>query len=78
MRLEHWLQKNGCTPSGFARRIGVPPSTISRLLQDRRSPSYEIMRKIINGTNGEVLPNDFFDLPSSETSPREQSHAHAG
>lgn len=64
MRLEEWLAKEDRTKAWFARMIGVPPSTIARILADNRSPTHQVMEKIIQATNGEVLPNDFFDLPA--------------
>ena len=57
-----WLRANGYSAASFARKIGVPPSTIYRILDDGRSPAHAVMEKIIKGTNGAVLPNSFFDL----------------
>jgi len=62
MRLEDWLKKEERSKAWFARRIGVPQSTIARIIADNRAPTHQVMEKIIEGTNGEVLPNDFFDL----------------
>lgn len=64
MRLEQWLKDNRQSRAEFARRLGVPRSTIDRILRDRRSPTHAVMEKIIAATGGAVLPNDFFDLAS--------------
>ncbi len=63
MRLEDWLKKEERTVAWFARQIGVPRSTIDRVIREQRSPTHAVMEKIIQATGGEVLPNDFFDLP---------------
>ena len=63
MRLDNWLKKENQTKAWFARRIGVATSTIVRIIGEDRAPTHQIMERIIQGTGGEVLPNDFFDLP---------------
>ena len=60
MTLTDWLYKEERTRAWFARRIGTPVSTIDRIIREERSPTHKIMEKIIQATNGEVLPNDFF------------------
>ena len=62
MRLEEWLKKERGRQVTLARDIGVPVSTIQRIVKERRSPTHNIMEKIIRATGGEVMPNDFFDL----------------
>ena len=60
MRLEDWLDKEDRTRAWLAKRIGISISTIDRIIREERSPTHKIMEKIIQATNGEVLPNDFF------------------
>lgn len=62
MRLEEWLKKKERSVAWFAQQVGVPHSTIYRIIADRRSPTHQVMEKIIRETNGEVLPNDFFEI----------------
>ncbi len=62
MTLEQYLQENSKTASVFASEIGVPASTITRLLANQRSPRLELLARIKAGTDGAVTPNDF--LPS--------------
>lgn len=63
MRLEDWLNEQKVSVGAFARKIGVPDSTIRRVISERRSPTHAIMERIIAATDGAVLPNDFFELP---------------
>ena len=61
MKLSDFLEKNSIKPSRFANQIGVPASTIMRLLDGGR-PGIELMEKIAAGTCGEVMQNDFLSL----------------
>lgn len=62
MHLAQWIEEQDLTATSFARSIGVPHSTISRVIAGKRAPSDKVMRKIIAGTAGKVMPNDFYDL----------------
>jgi hypothetical protein len=62
MHLHQWLSAEGKNPSNFAREIGVPASTIRRIIVENRSGTHAVTEKIIRGTGGKVLPNDFFDI----------------
>ena len=59
MKLAEYLSARGLKPSAFAAEIGVPPSTITRVLNGERSPGLDLMRIIRDKTGGEVQPNDF-------------------
>lgn len=61
MKLTEYLHKNHLSPSAFAARIDVPPSTITRLLAKQRSPRLDLLEKVLAGTDGAVTPNDFVD-----------------
>ena len=60
MRLEDWLCKEKQTRARFAKMIGTPVSTVDRIIRENRSPTHQIMKKIIQATSGSVMPNDFF------------------
>ena len=64
MILTEYLTANNLRPSKFAMTMGVPPSTIMRLLKGERSPSLVLLDKIMRATGGAVTPNDF--LPARE------------
>lgn len=65
MKLADYLHREHLTASAFAERIDVPPSTITRLLAGQRSPRLDLLVKVMEGSNGEVTPNDFLALPVS-------------
>jgi transcriptional regulator with XRE-family HTH domain len=60
MKLPDYLKRENITPSAFAERMGMPSSTITRILRGERKPSFEVTKKISEATNGEVArPEDF-------------------
>jgi transcriptional regulator with XRE-family HTH domain len=66
MKLPDYLKRENITPSGFAESMGMPSSTITRILRGERRPSFEVVRRISKATNGEVaLPEDF-EIPTAE------------
>ncbi|MFC3133559.1 helix-turn-helix domain-containing protein [Microbaculum marinum] len=67
MTLQEYLTAHEKKPSAFAAEIGVPASTITRILNGTRSPTLALMLRIREGTGGLVTPNDY--LPSAEPAP---------
>lgn len=60
MKLADYLEKYGVTPSRFASKAGLQPSTIIRILNgERPTPGIETLAKIMRASHGEVTPNDF-------------------
>lgn len=68
MTLHEYLAQHDKKPSAFAAEIGVPASTITRILNRERSPGLDLMSLIREKTDGAVQPNDF--LPSSKQEER--------
>jgi putative transcriptional regulator len=64
MTLSEYLAQNSIKVSAFALKVGVPPSTISRVMKRQRDPGLELLAKIMEATDGAVTPNDF--LPEQE------------
>jgi transcriptional regulator with XRE-family HTH domain len=60
MKLRDWLRKNKISQNGLADDLGVTQSCLSKICNGR-IPSVDMMRRIARITNGEVMPNDFFD-----------------
>ncbi len=45
----------------MARKIGVNPSTISRLARGEVQPNWKTAQAIAKATKGDVMANDFFE-----------------
>lgn len=65
MKLEAYLAENDMSPSGFAQKIGMPASTIWRILKGSRAPRLVTVALIERATNGRVTASDFI-VPSEE------------
>lgn len=63
MRLSDFLSINGISNSDFALQIGTSKVSVGRYTSGRVVPRSEIMSKIVEATNGQVTPNDFYELP---------------
>lgn len=70
MKLAAYLAQENLSPSQFADRLGVPASTVSRILQGEREPRLGTIAKIREATNGLVTANDFME-PRPEPAPTE-------
>lgn len=60
MTLADWLTQQNLSPSEFAVRLNKPQPTIQRYVTGKRIPEPEIMAQIIEATDGQVTPNDFY------------------
>ena len=71
MNLSDYLSEAGLKPAEFADKLGVPPSTIGRLLNGERSPRLETIAKIEAATGGRVTVQDFYEQhrPTQSESP---------
>lgn len=61
MKLADYLKEAGISATSLAERIGVPPSTITRILRGERLPGLAIMRRICDATGGKVSALDDFE-----------------
>jgi transcriptional regulator with XRE-family HTH domain len=59
MNLASYLEKHGLKSAQFAEKVGVPASTISRILSGERRPLFDTVVKISEATGGEVALSDF-------------------
>lgn len=60
MTLSEYLAKEDLKPSHLAAKMGVPASTVTRILRGERGPSWRVMAKIAEVTKGEVsTPADY-------------------
>ena len=66
MKLSDFMAARGLPDAEFARLIGVGSRmAVMRYRRGERIPRPEVMRRIVEVTNGAVGPADFYDLPSS-------------
>ena len=64
MRLADYLKSHQLSYAAFARRIGSGHArTVERYAKGMQRPNSTMMVAIVDATNGDVTPNDFFDLP---------------
>lgn len=59
MKLAEYLSENNIKRQDFARCVGVSEVAITRYSNGTRTPRPEMMRAIVDVTNGAVTPNDF-------------------
>lgn len=59
MQLNDYLAERRLTPTAFAESIGVPASTITRILRRQRRPTVGTIAKIEAATEGKVSFVDF-------------------
>jgi hypothetical protein len=63
MKLSQYLTDNKVTYATFAERIGAGHArTVQRYAQGARMPDAKMMPRIVEATDGEVTPNDFFGI----------------
>ena len=54
MRLETYLEQQNLKQADFAKKVGVTPATVSRLLAGQLSPSLELAARIEDVTKRKV------------------------
>jgi hypothetical protein len=65
MLLTKYLAREELSFSEFARRIGTKHArTVERYAKGKAIPNRVMMPRIVEQTEGEVRPNDFFPVPS--------------
>lgn len=66
MRLHEYLAKENKKTSDLARYLSLPHTIVLRWVKGQRIPRPKNMRKIVAYTNGEVMPNDFYQMEEKE------------
>lgn len=61
MTLRDWLIEKKVPAAVFAGRIGRSPEAVRRYINGERIPDKSTMPRIVAVTDGDVMPNDFFD-----------------
>lgn len=62
MRLKEYIGLLGRTLAETAKEIEMPYVTLKRYCDGTRIPNLRNMKKIRKWSNGQVLPNDFYDM----------------
>ena len=62
MKLSTYLSYQRVTVAKFSEQTGILPDTIHKYKFGLRIPKPEQMKIIYNCTDGEVQPNDFYDI----------------
>ena len=70
MTLSEFLTSRSMTDGQFADLVLMDRTTISRLRRGKLAPSFELLSKIAQATDGAVTPNDFL---SSRDAQREDA-----
>jgi transcriptional regulator with XRE-family HTH domain len=73
MNLKTYLKNKNLNDSEFAVLINTSQTAVNRYKLGRRTPSPDVMQRIIDVTGGEVTANDWYDLPIAPAP--ESSHA---
>lgn len=61
MDLQTHIESKGETPEIFAAKIPVRPFTVRRWMLGDRVPTKALMPRVVEVTDGQVTPNDFFE-----------------
>lgn len=77
MQLDTYLKKFRITGTEFADKIGVAPSTISRIRTGKNPPGGRTANSIYQATAGHVTPNDFLsgDTPAAMETTADEENA---
>lgn len=62
MKLKEYIKNNNFTLESFSDLCDVSYSTIIKWVYAKRIPSRNYMITIYKRTNGEVTPNDFYNI----------------
>lgn len=63
MKLGDWLNQQNLTNAAYGRRIGISKNYVGRLVDGVADPSRRVLALIFASTDGQVTPNDIYDLP---------------
>ena len=67
MRLSKWMALNGMADGHLAEKTGVDRATISRIRRGKHRPSWELMLRLREMTQGAVTADDFlFETEAAE------------
>jgi len=62
MKLKDYREREEMSQETLARELDVWPSHISRIEGGQTRPSWFMMQMVMDFTDGDVEPNDWFDI----------------
>lgn len=74
MTLSEFLSERGLTDERFAQSVGVSRTTVLRW-RNGLIPERETMSRIVEATDGEVTPNDFYGVATAHPISPEKEQA---
>lgn len=63
MKLRDFMSARDLSEAHLGRLLGIGQATVNRYVRGERIPRPEVMRRIVEVTEGKVGPADFYDLP---------------
>lgn len=66
MKLNSFLAQNAVSQKDFAKSIDEKVARVNWYCLEKRIPRPDVMRKIYEATDGQVTPNDFYNLGTAE------------
>ncbi len=69
MKLRDFMSVRELSEAQLGRLLGIGQATVNRYVRGERIPRPDLMRRIVEVTEGQVGPADFYDLPSGPTPP---------
>lgn len=65
MKLGEWMEESQLDDAAVAARVRSDRSTISRVRRGMHKPSWELVEKLRDVSDGKVTANDFLDDPAN-------------
>ena len=75
MKLSEYLYRNKLSLGELAKRCGTSASTILRMKESEVAPSKRVAESLWRATDGQVTPNDLFDLHYADGKCSCQTHS---
>ncbi len=62
--LKNFMDQKNWSARRAAKEFECAGSTLLRIIEQNRPPSPKVMQRMIDVSDGELLPNDFYKLPT--------------
>lgn len=68
MKLQTYLDRNKISQSAMAKALGISAVAVHRYVRGTRLPEHAVLAKLLTLTDGQVTPNDFYEIPTTGVS----------